>query len=114
MSGGTRTEDYLRDMLEHAVKAQEFVRGMTFERFVDDDKTSYATMRALEIIGEAARKIPLDFRNAHSGIRWRAICGMRDRLIHDYKGIMHSVVWNTVHDDLPALKVQLRELLGEN
>ncbi len=93
--------DYFRDMLKSAEKAIEFVDGMDFEQFAKDEKTIYAVVRALEIIGEAARKIPEDMRKAYPDIPWREIAGTRDKLIHEYFGVNLSVVWRTVQDDLP-------------
>lgn len=77
-------EDYLRDMLENAEKELSFVDGMDYEDFSNDDKAMYAVIRALEIIGEAARQIPEDIREANSEIPWREITGMRNKLTHEY------------------------------
>ncbi len=63
--------DYVRDMLESAEKAIKFVEGMVFEQFTTDEKTVYAVVRAIEIIGEAARKIPKDLQETYSEIPWR-------------------------------------------
>ncbi len=77
---------YVADMLESAQKALEFVAGMTYEEFVADEKTQYAVVRALEVLGEAAKKVPPEWREVYAEIPWRAIAGMRDKLIHDYIG----------------------------
>ena len=66
-------DDYLRDMLDNAELALSFVIGMEYDEFFEDEKSTYAVMRALEIIGEAARKIPEDVRNANPEIPWREI-----------------------------------------
>jgi uncharacterized protein with HEPN domain len=84
--------DYVRDMLENAQKARKFVNGMGFEEFANDEKTVYAVVRAIEIVGEAARKIPKDLQKTYSEIPWREIAGTRDKLIHDYFGVNLSVV----------------------
>jgi uncharacterized protein with HEPN domain len=105
--------DYVRDMLESAEKALRFVEGMGFEAFNQDEKTVYAVIRALEIIGEAVRKIPQDFLEAYPEIPWREIAGTRDKLIHDYFGVNLSVVWRTVQEDLPILVKQLMKLLDD-
>jgi uncharacterized protein with HEPN domain len=104
-------DDALRDILEGASKAQKFVKGMTQEDFVKDEKTVFAVIRALEIVGEAARRVPDDFRAKHVGVPWRSMTGMRDKLIHDYFGVSLDVVWKTVHEDLPALIMAIK-LLG--
>jgi uncharacterized protein with HEPN domain len=100
--------DYLMDMLDNAEKALDFVGGMEFDHFFEDEKTSYAVVRALEIIGEAARLVPEDVRATIPELQWREISAMRNKLTHEYFGINMKVVWRTVHDDLPPLIQILR------
>ena len=106
-------EDYLRDMLENAEKALSFVQGLDYDGFCKDDKAMYAVIRALEIIGEAARQIPENVREANSDVPWREIAGMRNKLTHEYFGINTKVVWRTVHEDLPIIIPALRKMLGK-
>ncbi|GAB6194201.1 HepT-like ribonuclease domain-containing protein [Desulfocastanea catecholica] len=80
-------QDYLRDILEAMDKAEEFTNGLDLPMFTGDDKTSFAVIRCLEIIGEAARKIPVDLRRRFEDIPWKSLAGMRDKLIHDYAGV---------------------------
>ncbi len=82
---------------------------MNFEDFEKDEKTQYAVIRALEIIGEASKKVPQSFKDQYHEIPWREISGMRDKMVHDYMGINQAVVWKTVIDDLPPLVEQLRK-----
>ena len=105
--------DYLRDMLDSSQKAIEFVAGLDYTQFSADDKTTYAVVRALEIVGEAAKKIPMDMRESYAEIPWREIAGTRDKLIHEYFGVNLAVVWRTVQDDLPRLVEQLQALLQD-
>jgi uncharacterized protein with HEPN domain len=106
--------DYIRDMIENAEKALLFVSEMNFEEFSQDEKTIYAVVRAIEVIGESARNVPEDLRNTYSEIPWREITGTRDKLIHEYFGVNLNVVWRTVKEDLPALVTQLTILLSDH
>ena len=99
--------DYLRDIQEALEKLEKFTRGMNFEAFAKDDKTSFAVIRALEIIGEAARKIPKSVRSRYPDIPWQDMAGMRDKLIHDYFGVDLRVVWKTLQLETSA-KVSCR------
>ena len=70
-------------------------------------------IRALEVIGEAARQPPPSVRDRRPGVPWRNIAGMRDVLIHHYFGVDLEVVWKTVHEDLPPLRAMVSDLLAE-
>jgi uncharacterized protein with HEPN domain len=103
--------DYLEDIIHSISKTDEFVKGMTFEDFSADDKTIFAVVRALEIIGEAAKMIPVSIRNRHTDIPWREITGMRDKLTHAYFGVELEAVWNTIKNDIPKIDKQFRKML---
>lgn len=106
-------EDYLRDMVENAEKALSFVKGLDYDGFCEDDKALYAVIRALEIIGEAARQIPENVRENNPETPWREIAGMRNKLTHEYFGVNTKVVWRTVHEDLPVIISVLRKMIDE-
>jgi uncharacterized protein with HEPN domain len=106
-------QDYVEDIMSSISKIEQFVEGMTFEDFSEDDKTVFAVIRALEVIGEAAKNIPPPMKNKYSQIPWREISGMRDKLIHEYFGVNIKVVWDTVKSDIPAIKPLVYRMLKE-
>ena len=98
-------------MSENAEKALFFVQGMDYDGFCTDDKVVYAVIRALEIIGEAARQIPEDVRQSNPDIQWREIAAMRNKLTHEYFGVNTKVIWRTVQEDLPVIIPLLKKML---
>ena len=105
-----------RDYLRHILVEVEYLvaqsGGLTYENFVADETLQRAFVRSLEIIGEAARKIPPDFRVANPGVEWKAMSGMRDRLIHDYFGVDYELVWDVIRNRVPELRLQIARMLG--
>ncbi len=86
---------------------------MTYEDFSKDEKTQFALIRVIEIIGEASKKIPTDIKDQSQEIPWREVSGMRDLLIHDYFGVNIQVVWETAKNDLPELKEKIQKLIQD-
>lgn len=101
---------YLDDMIGFAERALVYTAGLDRDRFVGDGLIYDATLRNLELIGEAATHIPEAVRAANPDIPWRLIVATRNRLIHGYLGIDNDTLWSIVQDDLPALLTRLREL----
>jgi len=113
MSKKRDVRDYLEDMDEMLRKLQEFVQGMTFNEFVEDTKTVFAVIRAFEVLGEAAKNIPSEYRNEHPDVPWQKITSLRNKLIHEYFSVNLNVIWNTIHQDIPDLQMLLSPVVKE-
>jgi len=105
--------DYIEDVIEAMNDAMSFVEGMEYDDFLKDRKTVYAVIRAIEIIGEAVKKIPELVKNRYPQIPWREMAGMRDKLIHEYFGVNLRAVWDTVKQDIPSLKPSFDKILKD-
>jgi uncharacterized protein with HEPN domain len=94
----------LNDIIESIDRAGEYIEGMTFEVFSSDQKSIDAVVRNLEIIGEAANRLPGEFKEKHPEVEWHKVIGLRNRIVHDYFGIDVKIVWEIMHSDLPVLR----------
>lgn len=103
--------DLLGDILEALRRARRYTEGQSYEQFLGDTKTQDAVIRALEILGEATKKLSPSLREAHQEIPWKSMTGVRDKLIHDYFGVNIDIVWEIVRDQLPALAEQIEAAL---
>lgn len=101
---------YLDDMIAFAEKVQVYTAGLDQPSFVRDELTYDATLRNLELIGEAATHVPDDIRASYPEIPWRLIIATRNRLIHAYLGIDDDTVWSIIRDDIPGLLHALKDL----
>lgn len=104
---------YIDDMMRFARNVLDYVDGLDQAAFVADHRTYDATLRNLELIGEAATHVPENVRKAHPEVPWRLIIATRNRLIHAYLGIDDDTIWSIVKDDIPPLVAALGEVRKE-
>jgi uncharacterized protein with HEPN domain len=103
----------LAQILEHAQHAQQICRNRTASELNADWKSALALERALEIIGEAVKRLPHELCDAYPTVEWRLITGMRDRLSHGYDDVDHEILWNAVNEDLPKLVETIERMLAD-
>lgn len=101
---------YLQDILDSLEKIEQYIQNLSFEQFQQDEKTIDAVIRNLEIMGEAARNIPIEFRDQCSEIPWEKMVSMRNKVLHEYFGVDEEILWKTVTEDLPALKTLIQKV----
>lgn len=104
------------EFIKHIFDEYAFIisvsRDLSKDEFLDNETLKRAITRSLEIIGEATKKIPADFKVKWSSVQWKNMAGMRDRLIHDYIGVNYSIVWDVVKNKIPDLHNQISEVLA--
>ncbi len=102
---------YLEDILKSATKVSRYTDGMSFEDFLADERTMDAVVRNLEIIGEAAKNVPLEVRSRYPDIEWRKIAGLRDILSHTYFKVSEAILWDVVQNEVPPLAEKVNQIL---
>jgi uncharacterized protein with HEPN domain len=107
----------LRDFLYHIVDEVNFVlkhtSGLTEEKFLEDETLTRAVVRSLEIIGEATKKLPQEFKAQYPNVEWKKMAGTRDVLIHEYFGVDWEIVWDIITTKLPSIGDEIKTILDD-
>lgn len=106
--------EFLKHIADECAYLISVNNNLSKDDFLDDETLKRAVVRSLEIIGEATKKIPADFKVKWDAIQWKNMAGMRDRLIHDYMGVNYSIVWDVFNNKIPELYRQISEVLNNN
>ena len=104
---------YLYDILESTEKIISYLNGVTEKEFFDNTQLQDSVIRRFEIIGEATKNTPEEYRRTNDKVPWKKMTGMRDVLIHDYTGVDLNLVWNTAKNKLPGFREQIKKLIDE-
>lgn len=105
------TDEYIKHILQESEYLTSQSEKMDISQFTSDQTSMRAFARSLEVIGEAAKQVPEEYRQTHPEVDWKGMAGLRDRLIHHYFGVDYEIVWDVVKNEVPKLKEQLGKLL---
>jgi len=104
---------FILHIFDNIEAIERFTKDFEIDDFMKDEKTTYAVVRALEIIGEAVKNLPGEFRKKHKEIEWKEIAATRDVLIHEYFGIDKNLTRKIIKEDVPELKKKISKVLEE-
>lgn len=112
MSNRTNPELLLADIIEGGNKILRYTLNMTYGEFISNEIILDAVIRNFEVIGEAANRLPDEFKSKYDNIDWHRIRGFRNRIVHDYAGIDYEIVWQIKETFLPNMLLQIGEIMG--
>lgn len=104
---------YFEDILEYAKTSLEFIKDLTYEDFIKDKKAVFATIRALEVIGESSNRISNEIKEKYPNLPWIEMRGLRNRIVHNYDDIDYTIVWNVLKNEIPKLIEQINLIIDE-
>ena len=105
--------ELLNHIQKEAIYLEKSTQSLTQATFLADEHLSRAFLRSLEIIGEATKKLPLEFRQAYPQIQWKNMAGLRDKLIHDYFGVDYDLIWDILTDNIPELNKNITWIIDD-
>ena len=103
----------LNDIRQAIDRIEQYIKNLSFDAFSDDQKSVDAVVRNLEIIGEAASRLPDEFKEKYSEIEWYKVVGLRHRIVHEYFGIDLEIIWQILQKDLPELRQKITRVMGD-
>ncbi len=106
--------DYIEDILDAMEKAEILPDGVTLSQLEEDFRINFAVTRALEIMGEATKRLPMSLRDRYPDIPWKAMAGIRDRIIHAYDRIDYDIIWNAVRHEFPQIRPMIEQVLKDH
>lgn len=102
---------YVKNIINYISKILEYINNKTYKEFCENIEMQDACMFNLTLIGEEVVKISDKFKKDNNNIEWKEIKGMRNRIIHDYMGIDYQIIWETIKEDLPKMKDDLKKII---
>ena len=102
---------FIRHILDAIEEIESFTKNVSKKKFTEEKLIQNATIRSIEVIGEAVKNLPAVFKNKYKEIPWKRIAGMRDKIIHNYFGIDLETIWKVVNENIPVLKKQIKEII---
>ena len=103
----------LQHISDAIIEIESYIKNVSYEDFQTNSMMQFASIKQLEIIGEAASQLTEHFRKLYKEIEWREIIGLRNILIHEYFGIDIKIVWDILQKDLPKFKIQVKEIINQ-